>query len=239
MALVALAALVASGPAAAQGFRVDVGQSGASRTLTVAGDAVVQAPPDRAIVSFGIETPGQTAEETLRRHEEQVERVLTAVRRFGIADRQIRIEYLALNERYVEEGRRDGLVAVRQVSVTLDDLRRVPDLVATVVSEGANRLNGLVYTLRDADPFEDQALEAAFARAREKAERLARASGASLGEVVAVQEQGVFPPVPYPMPLMRQSAAMADGAAAGVPGAYSAGEQEVRAAVVVTYELED
>jgi hypothetical protein len=233
-------ALTLSAPALAQGLRLDVGQT--PRTITVAGDAVVPAPPDRALVTFGVETEGQEPRETLRRHEEEVQRVLTAVRRMRIADREIEVQSLSLGERYdhTPDGRprRTGYVASRTVTITLDDLTRVPDLVSTVVQEGANRLYGLAYTLRDADRYEDEALREAYVRAREKADQFAAASGVTLGRIVAAQEQGTlaYPPVPMPMAnVARMEAVMADGAG----GAYSTGAQEVRAAVVVTFQIQD
>jgi uncharacterized protein YggE len=118
------------------------------------------------------------------------------------------------------------------VAVTVDDLRQVPEIVATAVAEGANRLDGLVYTLRDADRFEDEALQDAFRRAREKAERIAAAAGMSVGRVVQVHEQGTAPPVPMPERMMAVDMQSS-------PGAYSAGTTEVRAAVVVTFALDD
>jgi uncharacterized protein YggE len=202
------------------------------RTVTVSGDALVYAAPDRAIVRIGVQTEGQQADDTLERHEEDVERVLTSIRRAGIADREIEITSLSLGERWVEGGRRDGYVASRVVAVTIDDLRQVPEIVAMSVAQGANRLDGLVYTLRDADRFEDQALTEAFERAREKAERIAAAAGMRVGRVAQVHELGTVPPVPVPMPEM----AMNMDARAG---AYSAGSTEVRAVVVVTFGLDD
>ncbi len=203
------------------------------RTVTVTGDAVIEAAPDRAIVRIGVQTDGQTAQATLAQHEQDVQNVLTAVRRLGVADRQIEIETLSLGERWADGGRRDGFTANRVVAVTVDDLRLVPDLVATAVSEGANRLDGLVYTIQDPDRFEDQALEQAFARARVKAERLAAASGVRRGARVEVHEQGTTPVVPMPM-----YARVASMDVASTPGAYSAGTSEVRGNVVVTFSLD-
>jgi uncharacterized protein YggE len=217
-------------PATAQPIRIEAGS--VPRTVTVSGDAVVSAAPHRAIVRIGVQTEGQQADETLERHEEDVERVLTSIRRAGIADREIEITSLTLGERWVDGGRRDGYVASRVVAVTVDDLRRVPEIVATSVAQGANRLDGLFYTLRDADRYEDQALAEAYERARGKAQRIAEAAGMRVGRVVQVHEQGTTPPAPVPMPEMVMNM---DARA----GAYSAGSTEVRAVVVVTFALED
>ena len=200
-------------------------------TVTVVGEGVVYAPPDRARLRFGVETEGATAEATFRAHEQEVAAVLTAVRRLGIPDRDIALEWVGLNDRRDEHGQAEGYVAVRMVTVTTDSLRLVPELVATVVDAGGDRLAGLDYYLEDDDLVEDAALEAAFDRAEAKARELAQAAGARLGPVVAMHEQGAQPPTPL---VMRAEAYAVDA----TPGAYSTGQSEVRAAVVVTFALE-
>lgn len=210
-------------------------QSGAappvSGTITVSGEGVVSVAPDRALIRLGVMTRAATAADALREHEADVARVLTRVRSFGIPDRQIQIEALALHENYGENGRQQA-VAIRVVTVTTDSLRTVPDLVAAVVTDGANRLDGLTYTLRDPKPAEARALDAAVADARAKAERIARASGVELGRVVAVQEGHAS----LPYPTGGGFSSLSAGAGAGPePGAYSAGASEVRARVVVQF----
>ena len=205
-------------------------------TITVSGEGLVSVAPDRAVLRLGVTTRAETAAEALRAHEADVARVLTRVRQFGIADRQIQIEALQVRENYGQNGL-DGVVAVRVVTVTTDSLRTIPDLVAAVVSEGANRLDGLTYTLRDARHAEARALDAAVADAavadaRTKAERIASASGVTLGRVVAVQEASAA--MPYPS---GRFMSLASVDVAPEPGAYSAGSSEVRARVVVQFEI--
>ncbi|MDT0633302.1 SIMPL domain-containing protein [Rubrivirga litoralis] len=203
--------------------------------ITVSGEGLVSAPPDRAVVRLGVVTEAPTAAEALRQHEDDVARVLARVRSFGIADRQIQIDALQLGQNYGPNGP-DGYQATRVVSVTTDSLAAIPDLVASVVESGANRLDGIGYTLSEPGRYRDRALDEAVAQARAKAERLATAAGASLGEVVSIQEQGVGMVPPY------RGGAMMDVAVAAVrveaePGAYSTGSSQVRAGVVVRYRL--
>ena len=203
-------------------------------TVTVSGSTVVTAPPDRAVVRLGVQTRADTPAAALREHEADMARVLGVVRSFGIADRAISIEGLSLGENYGPNGP-DGYMAARVVSVTVDSLRIVPDLVAGVVESGANRLEGLVYTLSQTARYEDQALGLAMDRARVKAEQIARASGRSLGPVDAVLEQGAGLVEPY----MRMGYADVQEAAAvsATPAAYSTGSSQVRAAVTVRFVL--
>lgn len=202
-------------------------------TVSVSGEGVVAAAPDRALVRLGVQTRAPSAVAALRAHEEDVARVLTRVRRFGIADRAIQIEGLSLGEFYGPNGP-DGYVAQRVVTVTTDSLRRVPDLVAAVVAEGANQLQGLEYVVRDTRPAEALALDAAVADARRKAEQIASASGIRLGRVVAVQEldPAAFAPSPY-------GRVTARSASEGEPAAYSSGVSQVRARVLVLFEIDN
>lgn len=206
--------------------------------ISVGGDGVVSVAPDRALVRLGVLTRAATAPEALRQHETDVARVLTQVRRFGIADRDIQIEALSLGEDYGREGP-EGYRAQRVVTVTLDSLRRVPDLVAAVVTEGANQLQGIEYVVRDTAPSEALALDRAVADARAKAERIASASGVTLGRVLAVQEAGAAQIAP---PVLYSRVADARGEAVAMipppnPGAYSAGSSEVTAHVTVQFEI--
>jgi len=212
-----------------------VGVEMAPNTITVMGEGIVSAPPDRAVVRLGIMTQGRTAADALRDHEADMARVLQEVRSFGIADRQISIEALNLGDFYGPQGP-DGYQAYRVVAVTVDTLRIVPDLIASVVESGANRLDGVMYTIRDATAYEARALDLAMEKAQSKAARLARAAGRTLGPVVAVQEQGVGLVQPYER-FAVQSVAMEEAAVAPEPGAYSAGSSQVRGAIVVRFLL--
>ena len=207
----------------------------APRTVTVSGEGVVSVAPDRAVIRLGVQTRASTAAGALREHEQDVAAVLARVRSFGVPDRDIEIAALQLGEDYGRDGP-TGYRATRVVAVTLDSLRAVPELVATVVESGANRLDGIDYTLRSAERYRLEALDRAVAQARAEAERLA-AAGARVGPVLWIQEgdvQTVQPPVPA---RMREGGAPAAAPPAPQPGAYSAGSSQVRARVVVQYEL--
>ncbi len=231
--LLALSLVLASA-ANAQGAGAEL----APNTVTVTGEGIVSAPPDRAIVRLGILTRGETAAAALRDHEADMARVLREVRGFGIADRQISIEALNLGDYYGPEGP-GGYQAYRIVAVTVDSLRIVPALIASVVESGANRLDGVQYAIRDATPYQNRALDLAMEKARAKAARLATASGRALGPVIAIQEQGVGLIQPYERVAVQNAAMDEMAAGAPEPGAYSTGSSQIRGAVVVRFLLTD
>ena len=207
--------------------------------MTVSGVGTVDVEPDEATVQFAVVTRAETAEAARQQNARAAEQAMNAVRALGIADRKIQLLNLRLDEEWDYQNNqriRKGFIARRDVKVVIEDLDLVPGLVATVVEEGANELNGIQYGLQDRDAVENQALQAAIVRAREKAQLMAEALGAGLGRVVQVVEGGVQ--FPQPQPVMYARAEMAMDQSESNPGAYAAGEITVRATVTVTFELD-
>jgi uncharacterized protein YggE len=98
------------------------------------------------------------------------------------------------------------------VTVTVRDLERVGTIIDLAVDAGANLSSGITFRMSGANPGADRALTEAVADARRKAELLATAGGAALGQVITITElsSSITPPVVY------AEAATADGAATQV-----------------------
>ncbi len=212
-----------------------------TRTVTVSGVGTIDVEPDEATVQFAVVTRAETAEDARRENAEAAEAAIDAVRALGVADRKIQLLSLRLDEEWEYRNNqriRKGYIARRDVKVTIEDLDLVPSLVAEVVQQGANELNGIQYGLQDRESVEDQALRDAVARARQKAQNMAEVLDARLGRVVQIAESGVSVPRPPPMMYARAEMAAMDMAEESNPGAYAAGEITVRATVTVIFELE-
>jgi hypothetical protein len=217
------------------------GQDTADRVVRVSGEGTVSVAPDRATVRFGVVTRSPDPEEARSENAEASRQAMNAVRELGIAEGRIRLQSLQLQRRreFDPETRRTeerGFEATRTVVVEVDSLARVPALVARVVQQGANRLDGIEYGLTDRTPVRNRALERAATDAREKARRLVGALGAGLGPVRQIREQGLD----FPQPAYRTSMGRAKTEAARAapePDAYAAGEIDVTARVEVVFEL--
>jgi uncharacterized protein len=211
-------------------------------TVSVTGEGMVTAEPDRAIVRFGIVTRDKDPVKARQLNEEAGKNSLNAVRALGIEERKIRLTVLQLNEirEYDRERRRQisaGYQATREVVVELDNLDTLPALIAQVTQQGANRLHGLSYDVSNRDEVRNEALRRAVQSAREKAAVLAGTLGVELGRVIRIVEDRYE--FPRPMPMRGLMTAELDAAAdMGLPEAYAAGEIEVRASVQVIFGLE-
>ena len=114
-----------------------------------------------------------------------------------------------------------------QLTVKIHDIGRLPALLDRAIAAGANEMSGIEFVVSGQSKLLDQARDEAIADAHRKAALYAKAAGAKLGRVVAITEEGA--PTPP-----RRFAAMRAGAGA-VP--VAPGEQTLRAAVTVSYEL--
>ncbi len=211
------------------------------RTVSVTGEGVLKVEPDMAVVRFGIVTVAEDPEDARRENAAQARKAMDAARAHVEDERHLRLEglYLAPARRYNPDTRRNeevGYEASRQVMVEVHDLEKLPALIAAVVREGANRLNGISYDLSQKQAARNTALRRALENAREKAALMADALDVSLGTVLQIQEMGIQ--VPRPILQMRETG-VAKADAAPVPEAYAAGEMAVQASVHVVFALKD
>lgn len=212
-----------------------------ARTIRIAGEGTVRVAPDQAVVRFGIVTRAEEPEAVRRQNAEAARRALNAVRELGVPEEKMRLETLRLNARQERDRGADttrivGYEATRQVEVTLDSLDHLPRLVARVVQQGANRLDGIRYQLSDRTAARNDALRMAAQKAREKARLLAETLGTRLGPVRQIAEQTFSFDGPSPRVQMEMARTMAADAEPA-PDAYAAGEIEVSAEVQVVFDL--
>jgi uncharacterized protein YggE len=215
--------------------------SSSERTVRVSGEATVKAVPDQATVRFGIVSEAETAEAARAQNAEAARRAMNAVRELDVPEEKMRMESLRLQPRYeydpqTDRRKEDGYEATRQVVVELTDLEQLPTLVARVVQQGANRLEGINYELSDRSSIRNEALRTAASNARDKARLLVGALDASLGPVRQISEESFG--FDEPQPRVRMAfAKSAEANAEPEPDAYAAGEIEVTARVQVVFEL--
>ncbi len=222
-AVLLLVGAAVAGVARPEGARA-LDPSAGGDTVTVAGTGTVEATPDRAEISAGVETTGATARAALAANATEMRRVLDAVRRVGATN--LRTQSVSLSPRTLEDGRVDGFTAQNTVAASIG-VSRAGSAIDASVAAGANVVWGPTLTSSDAEKLYDEALKAAVADARERAELLAGASGRKLGRVTAIVEGGSGGNDP-----LYESAKAADVATQIEPG-----RQETAATVSVTYEL--
>jgi hypothetical protein len=192
--------------------------------------------PDKATINLGVMTEAATAAAALAANSEKMNSVVAALRKAGIADKDIQTSGLNLSPQYDyvqnEPPKLRGYQASNQVTVTVNELARLGPAVDATVRAGANQVNGISFGLKDPTTAENAARQDAVEALAAKAELYAKATGHRIGRLVTLSEGGGYS-APPPMPMMAY--ARMDKSEAGVP--ISAGELNVRIDITGLYEL--
>jgi uncharacterized protein YggE len=203
------------------------------RQITVVGTGEIKVTPDTASVQIGVETTAPTTQEALSQNTAQATAIIEKIKQLGVAEKDIQTSGFNISPTYSSDGRQvTGYTVGNQVSVTIRDLAKAGSLLDQVVQAGANRIYGVSFTVSDPAAAQSQARDKAVADAKSRAAQLAQGAGATVGQVLVINENvGSSPVVPLPM--------MDRAAAAGAPVPVQAGEQSYSAQVQITYELRD
>jgi len=192
-------------------------------TVTASGVGSVQAVPNEAQMSFGVETRAPTAKAAVAANGDALRKVLNALR--GAGAREIATQWVSVYPVTGENGTIDGYSASNSVSA-VSDVGDAPGLIDAAVEAGANQVSGPGMSSTNAEELYRQALAKAIGEARERAQVLAKAAGRSLGEITSIVEGSAATPLPY-----AERAAL-DASTPIVPG-----EQDTSATVSVTFAL--
>lgn len=238
MTALAIGAAVLPSGAAAQVQTIPVQLPVVSGTrLDVSATGEVTRVPDVAIISAGVQTLQLTATAAIEDNASRMERVRAALKRAGIADRDIQTSSLNLNPEYRyeqnEPARLTGYRATNTVNVKFRDLKRTGAILDALVAEGANQINGPNLTIDKPESALDEARAKAIANGRARAELYARALGMRVVRLIAVSEGGSHN-VPPPMPMVQMMAER--GAAADTK--IDPGTQQLQVSVSMSFELQ-
>ena len=194
--------------------------------ITVVGTAAVASVPDRAELSFGVESQGQTAKAALAANAVEMRKVIAAVKAAGGTD--VKTQSVSLSPRYNETNEVQAFVATNSVSATIKNIARAGALIDAAVTAGANQVYGPWLSSGDQTEQYRQALKAAVENARGSAQVLAAAANLSLGRVTAIAESGGAP---------QPFAEAANKLAADSATPIEPGTQQTTASVTVTFSV--
>ena len=231
----AAAALTMPAAAAAQATMQVQPISGTRLDISATGE--VNRVPDVAIISTGVVTRAARATAAIQQNAARMERVRAALKRAGIADKDIQTSSINLNPEYRYEQNKSpiltGYTASNQVSVRFRDIAKTGEILDVLVAEGANQINGPSLTIDKPEEALDEARLKAIANGRARADLYARALGMRVARLLSVSEAGGYA-VPPPWPMYARVEAMAADASTKI----DPGEQKVQVSVSMSFELQ-
>jgi uncharacterized protein len=215
--------------------------------LTVIGEGKFNVPPDKAVVSFAVESAGERLSEVQKDNQIRMNKVFEEFRKLEIPPQLIQTtsfqvipEYPPPPRRVSEDSLQEhipsiiGYRVIHRVNVEVRDLERVGTVVDRTMKAGANQFSGIAWGLQQEEPINLKALQQAARQAKAKAEALAQALEVKLVRIMNVTEGGVSILVPQGRQRAMVSAmAMESGGESSI----SAGEISVRGSVTLEYEI--
>ncbi|MDP3803339.1 SIMPL domain-containing protein [Brevundimonas sp.] len=241
-AVMAAAALFAAAPAARAQSQPEGGapmmiHAVADRpALNLSAYGEVRTAPDMATISFGVVTEAATAAEAMSQNAARMNQVMAALRRAGIAERDVQTSGLNLSAQYDyvqnEPPRLRGYQANNRVTVIINDLDAVGATADAVVAAGVNQIDGISFGLKDPTAAENQARQLAVRNLQAKAALYAQALGVELGGIRSLSEGGGYSPQP-PQPMYARAEMAMDAASTPV----AAGQLTVRIDITGVYDL--
>lgn len=214
---------------------VDPNTQPPEHTISVTGTSRVVLSPDIADVRVGVSITKPTVKAARAAAAESMTRVITALKKLGIADKDLQTTILSLQPIYDystggNPPRLTGYMLSNSVAVTVRDLDKVGDVVDDAMTAGATSLDGVTFRVEDPAKAEEQAREQAIVQAKAKAETLAKGVGVSIDGVVSISETSA--PIPYPYDYGRDAEF---AAGKSVPTPVQPGMNEVSVTVAVTF----
>jgi len=162
--------------------------------VMVAGDSIVRAQPDTAIVTIAVVTQNRRALDAQQENATKTDAVIRALKASAGANAEIKTSGYSLEPQRVYKENQPptiaGYEARNSVTVTLSDLNKLGTVIDAAAQAGSNDVSGIAFTLRQDRQARDRALSEATQEAMSKARVIAQALGGRVVRVVEVQEEG-------------------------------------------------
>jgi len=236
--LLAALMLGAAASTAADAQQASITQTIAGTRLDINATGEVTRVPDVAIISAGVVSRSPTATAALQDTASRMTKVLAALKRAGVEDRDIQTSSVNLNAEYRypqdQAPQLVGYTASNTVTVRFRDIRNSGKIVDALVGQGANQINGPNLVVDKPEAALDEARAKAVAVGRARADLYARSLGMRVVRVVSMNESGGYyapPPPPPPAPMMM---ARAERDSTSI----QPGEQKLQVNLAMTFELQ-
>jgi uncharacterized protein YggE len=210
-------------------------------TLEINAQQEVKAEPDIATVSAGVVTIDKTAETAMKENATKMNAIFAALKKAGIETKDQQTSGITVSPQYLYQESKapqiSGYQANNTVNITLHDLKAIGPVLDALLAQGANQINGPNFTLDNPDALLDKARKDAVAKARQRAEIYASATGMKIKRIRSISENtSVGNPPPYPMMARKMMSMAAASPVEATP--VASGQVQLSVTVNITYELE-
>ena len=210
-----------------------------TRTISVDGTSVIKAMPDRATVNISIESTAKDAKEASAQNAIVMNKIQKDIMALAITKDNIKTTNYNLYPLYnrKDNGRQEitGYSVSNQITVTVDNIDIVGNIIDTAINAGANSVNSVEFSLKDPQSYKDKVLVQAINDAKRKADIIAKTLGKNVVNVVSVNSNNSYIEARTFNSMMYAKAA--DSAAVGASSPIQAGDISVKANVSIVFEI--
>ena len=233
--LVAPCVTLAQGPGGAPGAAAAIDHP----SIIVTGIATKSVPADLAVISLGVTTSAKTVKPAADENAKLMAQVLAALEKVGVAKDDIatgQFSIMTQSEYSSSSTKPSGYQVVNTLTIRSRRMDLAPQIIDAATAAGANRVDGVLFTLASPEQHRSLALADAVLNAGADAKRVADAAGVKLGPVRRMVVGGGASDGPRPMFRGRamEMAAASDG---GVPTSLTPGTIEITSAVTIEYDI--
>jgi uncharacterized protein YggE len=157
-----------------------------TNVLKVSGEGMVSATPDRALVTLGSITTGQTVNAAQNENAANVSKIINSLLQLGIEKEKIQTVTYRIDTEYdYIEGKQvfRGYRVTHLLQVTVDQINRTGTVIDTAVANGANSVTNIEFTVRKSEAYYNQALLLAIQNAEGKAQTMATRLRVTLNKI--------------------------------------------------------
>ncbi len=205
-------------------------------TITVSAEALVSVEPDQAEIEIGVVAEAKTAAQAAKDNAAKLAAVVAEIKKIIKSGDQTKTVGYSVTPtyRYPKDGKPEivGYTASNVVQVKMAGIQEVGRLIDAATASGANRVQRLVFTLKDEEAPQREALRQATVKAKAKAEDVARALGVKFVRVMSVMENERS----Y-RPIMRERADVGMAVQQQAPTPIESGTVQIRSSVTLVAEV--
>jgi uncharacterized protein YggE len=212
--------------------------------ITVNGEAVIYAIPDKVMLNFGIETWDYNIAVAKKKNNDIMKKAISAIKECGVPQKEIQTDYLSIEPHYKNDYQKKsflGYFVRNSMAVTINDPAKVEELVERLLQAGIESIDGIDFQTTEFKKYREQARELALKAAREKAEKMAAVLGQGIGVPIQISEgySGWSGWRPNRQAMTQNVIQEVSNGGGEIPGTIALGKISIRANVTVVFELKE
>ncbi|MFJ7848430.1 SIMPL domain-containing protein [Peribacillus sp. NPDC097206] len=160
--------------------------------LKVSGSETLQAAPDQATITLGVITEDEDPQKAQQANSQSIARVIAGLKSIGISEDQLKTSEYRIDPQYDYVGGKELFKNYKVhyiIQVQTTEIEAIGIIIDTAVSNGANSISSIRFSLSTPEVYYNQALSLALKNAYEKALSMARTIGVTLNPIPTLVEE--------------------------------------------------